>query len=914
MNHRSISRRCAIAGSAAAAALTAALPLSTHAAPGDPVASYGNDGLAVVSEGTPPTYDLGADAVRLNDGSLIMAGTAFSGQVGDIVVSRVGPDRRLDGDFGTNGRLRISRGGRTMLALGIARHGTGVVVVGISLRLTGSDEEVVVVKVTADGRLDTSFDGDGIRFVDVGDEADFRSIAVDTTGRIAVGGFADDAAQVLMLTSTGALDTTFSGDGVLDLPAVTPGSSVLPIAFQSDRRLVVAGTTPSLVNVADTWVGRFTTSGAPDVSFDGDGQRTVDVGGVEDRPRAIVVSAGRVYVAGRSGAAVGLLALTTSGLPDPGFSGDGQVVLPSGGTASEPVDITIVPATGALHVASQVIVAGGDRGWELSETSSTGVWNPTFVPTGNVIEVLDGEGRPHAVMTDGATTTLVGDDAGDMAIVDVAVDDVVDVPGTRRVHRVNLARMASFVDLEGSTVFPDGRVVSVGTVRTGMEDDDVVAVLVGLRADGRRDRSFGSAGAVRLPHAGGGSAGIDVVSTPAGGSLVLVGTRGPANSGYVVHARAADGRRSPGFGTNGRTTLPIANDIEAATSGAITRDARGRIHVAVARSAAGNWSTSIVRLQANGALDTTFGTGGIVDVASTSPTTPQHIEVLRNGRVVVVDSTRVIRLRANGSPDTSFDTDGVLSPVPGVSAPIGAADVQADGRVVLASPGPDVATVVRLTSRGLADPTFGSGSPVVLATGELFAGGVYDLVAQPDGRIAILVFGLDGDATSAPVVWRLRYSGAIDTSFGTAGSTAVDAPGLETVGRSLDRGSDGDLYVTGAFYDPVPYGMVARLDGGRGARCAGRPATVHLLTGERPTRRDDVVIGTPGADSVAAERGDDIVCGRGGDDVLRGGPGADRLVGGPGADTLVGGSGRDRCVGGQGTDSAVGCERVRQVP
>jgi uncharacterized delta-60 repeat protein len=501
-----------------------------------------------------------------------------------------------------------------------------------------------------------------------------------------------------------------------------------------------------------------------------------------------------------------------------------------------------------------------------------------------------------------------------MAIVDVALDDVVVAAGTSVVHRVNLARMPSFVDLEDSVVSSDGRVVSLGTVRTGVADDDTDAVLVGLRADGSRDRSYGTRGAVRLGHPGGGANGIDVTEGPAGGVLALVGTRGPTNSGYVVHARTSTGRRDADFGVDGRRALPIVNDIEATTTGAITRDRQGRIVIAVAKGAGGVWGTTIVRLTAAGALDTTFGTGGTVEVPSAAPVSPVHVEVLRNGRVVVVDTTRIIRLRGSGTLDTSFDVDGVLTPVPGLGARVGGADVQPDGRIVLASPGTDTVTVARLTSSGAPDPTFAAGSAAVIATGELFAGGVYDLAVQRDGRILFLVFGSDGSVGSAPVVWRLGYTGSRDASFGTAGWRAIDAPGVESVGRALAIASDGDAVVTGSFYDPSAFGMVARLDGGRGARCAGRPATVHLLTGERPTRRDDVVIGTPGADSVAAGRGDDIVCGRGGDDVLRGGPGADRLVGGPGADTLVGGSGRDRCVGGPGTDSAVGCERVRQVP
>jgi uncharacterized delta-60 repeat protein len=358
----------------------------------------------------------------------------------------------------------------------------------------------------------------------------------------------------------------------------------------------------------------------------------------------------------------------------------------------------------------------------------------------------------------------------------------------------------------------------------------------------------------------------------------------------------------------------VVNDIETTTTGAITSDPEGRIVVALAKGVAGVWGTTIVRLTPSGVLDTTFGAGGTVDVPSGAAVSPVHVEVQRNGRIVVVDSTRVIQLRSNGSLDTSWDTDGVLSPIPGLGARVRGADVQPDGRVVLASSGANTVTVARLTSRGAPDPTFAGGSTAVIATGVLFASGVHDLAVQRDGRILFLVFGSNGSGGSAPVVWQLRYNGARDSSFGTAGWRAIETPGFESVGRALDIATDGDVVVTGSFYDPSAFGSVARLDGGRGAQCAGRAATVHLLTGERPTSGNDVIVATPGDDTVSAGRGDDVVCGLGGDDVLRGDSGADQLLGGPGADTLVGGDGRDLCVGGPGTDSARTCEQVRQVP
>lgn len=82
-----------------------------------------------------------------------------------------------------------------------------------------------------------------------------------------------------------------------------------------------------------------------------------------------------------------------------------------------------------------------------------------------------------------------------------------------------------------------------------------------------------------------------------------------------------------------------------------------------------------------------------------------------------------------------------------------------------------------------------------------------------------------------------------------------------------------------------------------------------------PTPGDDVLVGTPYADTIRAKAGDDVVrgldgndrlLGQDGNDQLRGGGGADLLLGGNGDDWLVGGLGADRLLGGAGNDRLAG--------
>jgi len=84
--------------------------------------------------------------------------------------------------------------------------------------------------------------------------------------------------------------------------------------------------------------------------------------------------------------------------------------------------------------------------------------------------------------------------------------------------------------------------------------------------------------------------------------------------------------------------------------------------------------------------------------------------------------------------------------------------------------------------------------------------------------------------------------------------------------------------------------------------CDGKPANIEIGNNV-PTTQDDIIVGTPAADSISGLGGNDIICGMGGADALYGGPGNDTIYGGDtvGFDdtynNLYGGSGNDTLYG-----------------
>lgn len=281
----------------------------------------------------------------------------------------------------------------------------------------------------------------------------------------------------------------------------------------------------------------------------------------------------------------------------------------------------------------------------------------------------------------------------------------------------------------------------------------------------------------------------------------------------------------------------------------------------------------LVRYHRNGAIDLSFGTGGVAS-AGTDCVFCGASNVIRqpDGRYLVAGSApdfedAVARYLPDGSPDPSWGGDGVVS-LPGpLNASATDIALQPDGRVVVAgSSGSLVAYAARLLPDGGIDPDFGTGGIAILPTKDaaavavqpdgkivvagqigdprrdvalvrLEANGSFDMgfgtggvvqsdlqdddratavLVQPDGRIALLAFSGVGPGFAPPFVAVLGYEadGSPDPSFGIAGRAIVGFTSLTGPARALVRQPDGKLLIGGSASvagGPFRGGALARL-------------------------------------------------------------------------------------------------------
>ena len=215
----------------------------------------------------------GADAATAiavqGDGKLVVA--AGIADVGPVVV-RYLADGTLDSTYGSAGRAAPLPGNPTGYLTSVAIDSAGRAVV---TGYTGNSQLPMVARYTTDGALDTSFSGDGVQGLG-GNLRIFYDVAIGPGDSVvAAGAEYQNTGHPLMvvarLTAAGLADTTFSGDGFATLALSTTGSLARAVAVEPDGQIVVAGeaqTYPTSTSILlDTGVGRLNTDGSPDAGF-----------------------------------------------------------------------------------------------------------------------------------------------------------------------------------------------------------------------------------------------------------------------------------------------------------------------------------------------------------------------------------------------------------------------------------------------------------------------------------------------------------------------------------------------------------------------------------------------------------------------------------------------------------------------
>ena len=306
---------------------------------------------------------------------------------------------RLDRSFGEGGRAQVAFGGEVAEARAVAMQGHEAIVVGaVGFE---SDEDMAVIRLRADGRLDRTFGGGDGRFTRnlFGDADIANAVAVLPDDKILVAGQGYDPVSstgrfvVLRLTPDGRLDHTFGGgDGIVVTKFQPDGAFGHAMTLLPDGRFVVCGFYAG--SPAGFALARYRANGGLDASFGSAGRVVTTFPGQTEAICTAVTHVGAKVVAvgtvwDGSTYAFAAARYRNDGMLDPGFDGDGLATF-----TPEPVSNR---ATGVVPLP--------DGGVVLAGTVSNGVDPPDVA-----LLRLDPSGTPATSF--GGGDGLVIDDVG----------------------------------------------------------------------------------------------------------------------------------------------------------------------------------------------------------------------------------------------------------------------------------------------------------------------------------------------------------------------------------------------------------------------------------------------------------------------------------------------------------------------
>lgn len=320
-----------------------------------------------------------------NSGRIVTGGYTFVGGIQVFQVGRFSSAGVLDTSFGVNGFATGSPGTGDYID-SITFDSTGRILAGGASTGTGNSN-FEIARYSPNGVLDPTFGNHGFTTATPRGYDAIRSISVDALGRIVVGGTTDLTGNTSFalgrFNSNGTLDTSF---GTAGFTTDTPGSgdTINSIAIDSLGRIVVGGDVIVSGGSAPGFaLGRYTSNGTLYTTFATNGFNTFTPGDDDYLESIKLDSSGRIL--GGGSANIGgnsyfsLARYNVDGSLDTSFA-TGGISTGSPGTADQIASIAI-DGLGRI-VAGGSTSNGGNYSLAVARYSSSGVLDTSFGSNG----------------------------------------------------------------------------------------------------------------------------------------------------------------------------------------------------------------------------------------------------------------------------------------------------------------------------------------------------------------------------------------------------------------------------------------------------------------------------------------------------------------------------------------------------
>jgi uncharacterized delta-60 repeat protein len=408
---------------------------------------------------------------------------------------------------------------------------------------------------------------------------------------------------------------------------------------------------------------------------------------------------GRIVAAGTDAGANNLFlvarfnpdgSLDTSGLPVVGFSRRGWVTFGFGPNNNGVARGMVLQGDGKIVVVGYD-GSGGTTHMVVARLNTDGTLDSTFGIAGEVVidPNVGGFANAVALQTDGkilvaGALTVDANGTTDFAVARLNPDGTLDdggptdtTPGDSfGTNGIALAGFG-FTDAAAKSVLiqSDGKIVAVGDVSSSGSG----YALARFNTNGTLDTSFGTGGTVVTRNFGVQTA----IASPRGaalqpdGRIVAAGIifhPGPTNGDIALVRYDTSGNQDPTFGTNGVVVTDFGSDED---PHAVAIQGHGKIVIVGLQTHPGNTNSMVARYNADGTLDTRFGTNGVTftDVAPNAGDGFNALALQPDGKIVAAGSAdtnlSVARYFGDsGGPQIALQATSIHTVAGGAGAPI----------------------------------------------------------------------------------------------------------------------------------------------------------------------------------------------------------------------------------------------------
>lgn len=319
--------------------------------------------------------------------------------------------------------------------------------------------------------------------------------------------------------------------------------------------------------------------------------------------------------------------------------------------------------------------------------------------------------------------------------------------------------------------------------------------------NGSLDQTFGSGGIAQGPAAAHNG---NVLAIQGDGRILVVGSQVTlTGSNFAISRLNGNGTVDTSFGNGGTVTTEFfaqPNGSQESVS-ALLVQADGKI---LAGGAVGNGSgyrgtpffTGLARYENNGALDPTFGSGGIVIATAVRGATALAEDA--SGNIFDLNTSVIAEFSPNGTHDAS------VTPAPlTVRSQGGANAFLADGRFLFAQSivhrGDSDVQAVRYTATGSLHPTFNN--PPVDYTSAEARDYASSIALQPNGQAVLAGPHTTYSWASSFGLERVNVDGSLDAGFGSGGTLTTSFGATDDTARAVLVQPDGKIVAVGRSSD-----------------------------------------------------------------------------------------------------------------